>query len=242
MECMVCSGNMSYNFSKQMEQYNLTTVEYWRCKDCGFVASINHFEMSEDEKTALNNAYHESYLCSDSNHDDPNWLKRLSLQVEVIEDIARLGYISTKLPWIDFGCGDGKLAKMLSEHGFDTYMFDKYMPSAQGWLSESDVRAMKFGLVVNTSVFEHVTRIEYLDGIAALVDESGVLAIHTLVREDVPEDPDWFYLLPVHCSFYSNRSMQILFDSWGFSCSLYQVDARMWFWFIRSRLLNYLHA
>ena len=52
-----------------------------------------------------------------------------------------------------------------------------------------------------------------------------------MVREAVPRDPNWFYLLPVHCAFFTNTSMQILFEKWGFSSSLYAIDARMWFWF-----------
>ncbi|MES9862393.1 MAG: hypothetical protein ABW138_16300, partial [Candidatus Thiodiazotropha sp. 4PDIVS1] len=48
---------------------------------------------------------------------------------------------------------------------------------------------------------------------------------------DIPRDPNWFYLLPVHTLFFTNKAMKILFNKWGFSCSLYAVDARLWLWF-----------
>ena len=70
-----------------------------------------------------------------------------------------------------------------------------------------------------------------LSEIVDLVADAGVMAVHTLVRESIPPDPSWFYLLPVHCSFFTNKSMQILFDKWGFESSIYHIESRMWFWF-----------
>jgi hypothetical protein len=57
------------------------------------------------------------------------------------------------------------------------------------------------------------------------------MALHTLAMEEIPQDPDWFYLLPVHSTFYTNKSMQLLFEQWGYQASIYNVNARMWFWF-----------
>jgi hypothetical protein len=93
--------------------------------------------------------------------------------------------------------------------------------------------------VFNTSIFEHIRNRETLNSINDLVAEDGILAIHTLVTEVIPQDPNWFYLLPVHCSFFTNKSMQILFDGWGYKASIYHVPSRMWFWFKkRSNFLN----
>jgi hypothetical protein len=93
--------------------------------------------------------------------------------------------------------------------------------------------------VFNTSIFEHIRNRKTLNSINALVAEDGILAIHTLVTEVIPQDPKWFYLLPVHCSFFTNKSMQILFDAWGYKVSIYHVPSRMWFWFKkRSDFLN----
>lgn len=135
-------------------------------------------------------------------------------------------------PWIDWGCGDGKLADALSAAGLTTRKYDEFMGAGRaGWLTEAELEQGAFDLVVSTSVFEHFRRPADVEKVLALVGDSGVCALHTLVRELVPEDPGWFYLLPVHCAFYTNASMQVLFDDWGFSASLYAVDARMWFWF-----------
>ena len=86
---------------------------------------------------------------------------------------------------------------------------------------------------MTTSVFEHLTRREQFDAIHALAAPQGVLAMHTLVCEAVPEDPDWFYLAPAHCAFHTNRSMALLFGQWGYTCSVYSVAAQLWLWFRR---------
>ncbi|UUO14267.1 hypothetical protein [Dolichospermum heterosporum] len=58
-----------------------------------------------------------------------------------------------------------------------------------------------------------------------------MLALHVLVKEDIPQDPDWFYLQPPHVSFFTNQSMQILFEQWNYKASIYHVPSRLWFWF-----------
>jgi hypothetical protein len=88
-----------------------------------------------------------------------------------------------------------------------------------------------FDFVITTAVFEHLTLREQFDYVEALLSENGVLGLHTLVCENVPADPTWFYLLPVHCAFHTNRSMEILFRQWGYACSVYNVAAETWLWF-----------
>jgi hypothetical protein len=119
---------------------------------------------------------------------------------------------------------------MLSERGLSTMKFDRYMfREGEGYLTEDDLR--RYSLVINTAVFEHVRDRPSLDEIAGLVAENGVFALHVLVCEDIPKDPGWFYLLPVHCTFFTNKSMKILFEQWNFRISLYHMPSRMWFWF-----------
>src|SRR5262245_20659539 len=67
MKCIICSGSMSYHFSKQFDVYDLDKVDYVRCRDCGFSASETHFAMSDREWERLNHAFH-----SDSNAREDN--------------------------------------------------------------------------------------------------------------------------------------------------------------------------
>lgn len=166
------------------------------------------------------------------NQDDPKWEVRLTAQAATIVKLAKSNLLVRELPWVDYGCGDGKLANLLTECKLLTLKFDRYMfLGSKGYLTEADLTSTKYSVVINTSVFEHVRSIETLDKIAGLIAEAGVLALHVLVRESIPQDPTWFYLLPIHCAFYTNKSMQILFDRWGFDSSVYHLESRMWFWF-----------
>ena len=226
-------------FSKDFGgKYNLYRVEYLKCENCGFVISKTHFDMTLEEWEALNRKYHSSYQGSSWNPDDPRWIDRLSAQVEIITKLTNLGIIprcSSDYPWIDYGCGDGKLADYLLQRGLMVFKFDPYMcHNDPQVLSKCQLKMKKNSLVINTSFFEHVRGIAPLSEIVDLVADFGVMALHTLVRESIPQDPSWFYLLPVHCSFYTNKSMQILFDKWGFEASIYHVESRMWFWFRRN--------
>lgn len=61
------------------------------------------------------------------------------------------------------------------------------------------------------------------------VDDSGVLIVHTVVCENIPKDPNWFYLdTPVHTAFHTNKSMQILMDQWGYNSSIYSPKSKAW--------------
>ena len=232
-ECLVCSSPVDAFFTKDFHgACGLNMVEYTRCGSCGFVSSRTHQEMADDQWKTLNDCYHSTYLGGDSNDDDPRWLGRIYVQANTIQSLTQLGLLPRQDPWIDWGCGDGKLADILSEALLPTGKYDEFMGAeSAGWLRQQDLAAESFDLVVSTSVLEHFRRPSDFSKVMGLVSNSGVVALHTLVRDAVPGDPSWFYLLPVHCAFYTNASMQILFDKWGFTASLYAVDARMWFWF-----------
>lgn len=53
-----------------------------------------------------------------------------------------------------------------------------------------------------------------LNEINPIVTEHGAMELHIAVFEQVPRDPNWFYLLSVHCTFFTNKNMSLLFDQW----------------------------
>jgi len=223
---------MRYFFSKHFEVFDLGRVDYLRCEDCGFVLSQTHAQMAPAQWERINHLHHASYQGTDLDAGDPRWLERMERQAAVIDDAQQLGLIRAGGAWLDYACGDGKLAAMLrAQYGQNLLCHDPYMPAQPGYLDASQLTPGRFDFVVTTSVFEHLWRREQFDNIHALVAPHSVLGLHTLVCEAVPEDPSWFYLAPVHCAFHTNRSMDILFRQWGYTCSVYQVEARLWLWF-----------
>ena len=98
------------------------------------------------------------------------------------------------------------------------------------YIGEHDTR--KYKLVINSAMFEHVLGRKHLDAVNNLVDEDGVLMLHTVICENIPNDPNWFYLTPmVHTAFHTNKSMDILMKQWGYVASIYAPQAKSWFLF-----------
>jgi Methyltransferase domain len=229
LACPVCDGRLTPHCTKDFRGENgLGDVHYERCTQCGLVISRTHYELDDDAWEALNAEYHKAYLGTDVNLDDPRWMDRLAHQAALLPKLT--GITPAGLPWLDYGAGDGQLADMVAAAGAPMRKYDRYLPlGADGFLDEDELVPGGFGLVITTSVFEHVRGVEPLDEVNRLVaDADGVMALHTLVRGEVPADPHWFYFLPVHCTFFTNRSLEVLVDRWGYTASSYHVDARLW--------------
>ncbi|MBF0142129.1 MAG: methyltransferase domain-containing protein [Magnetococcales bacterium] len=212
--------------------YGLTEVSYERCVACGFVQSSTHAKMPLAEWERLNREFHASYQGSGVAEGDPRWMERIETQARVMTRLVRDGILPGG-PWVDYACGDGELADRLERNGLDVTRYDRYMRTGVGrYLEKEELlkSGKKWEVVINTSAFEHFLSMEPIEEIFELARD-GVLAVHTLVSERVPTDALWFYLFPVHVSFFTNAAMQILFERYGFASSIYHVEARLWFWF-----------
>ena len=223
---------MAYDFTKTFDRYGLGDVDYWRCGDCGFVISRTHAELSAEKWTELNVTLHSLYQGGDENPTDPRWKQRIAAQARALAAFAKFDLIPPSGRWLDYGCGDGGLsAELLARSGLRLPKFDQYMAAGADYLAPDEIKPGAFDFVITTSVFEHLWRRGQWDAINGLVSASGVLGLHTLVRENVPRDPDWFYLQAPHTAFFSNAAMSRLFADWGYRSSVYDVEARLWLWF-----------
>lgn len=226
MNCMICGSAMEYYFSKNFDVFNLKRVDYWKCTFCGFCASKTHLEMSTEEWNQLNNDFHsDTHFRTDNPY---NRNQRYFHQALMLSILAKSGLLE-QTKWVDWGSGIGAVAILLDKF-FDLklHTYDKYFVPKINVLSESELTPRHFNLVVSTAVFEHIRDRKTLDEIESFVSTSGAFAIHTLVPENVPQDPQWMYLLPVHCAFHTNKSMEILMQEWGYTCSAYNEHSKMW--------------
>jgi hypothetical protein len=232
LKCLICGAPMSFFFAGQFPALGLDRVEYWRCDNCGFVISKTHVEMDPATWERVNYAWHASYQGKKEDDRDPNWINRINNQALVLHDLWQMQLLNDKGRWLDYACGDAKLSRTLgTRYHLPLLNYERYMPHREDFLDVRDLVPGGFDLVITTGVFEHLTRREQFDGVEALVSKAGVLGTHTLVCENVPADPTWFYLNPVHCAFHTNKSMEILFRQWGYTCSIYNVEAQLWLWF-----------
>ncbi len=152
-------------------------------------------------------------------------------QSAIIGDVAALGLLPLGR-WLDYGAGDGKLVNALAaDHGLTVEKYEHSSNPAKGYLGINDLKPRAFSVVMHTAVMEHLRFRSQLNSVFNLVADDGVMILHTLVAEHVPKNPDWFYLLSVHCSFFTNRSMQLLFEQNDYRCAVYNVASRLWIWF-----------
>lgn len=229
MHCMVCAQGMNHFFSKRFDSDSLGEVEYQRCPDCGFCASKTHLEMPETEWVQLNTGWHDANNLKAENP----WgrSQRHFNQALMINLLNRNGLVRSG-QWLDYASGQGGLSRQLHAHfGLVLQSFDKFIQPTSFPVTASDLVERGYALVTNTAMFEHARDRATLDEIESYVGENGCLAIHTLVRGEIPPDPDWMYFLPVHCAFFTNRSMGVLMRQWGYTCSVYNEHAKMWIWF-----------
>ncbi len=223
---------MDYYFSKTFYVYNLTNCYYYKCKSCGFVASKTHYELSSQEWEKLNYEFHTD---NNNREDNPyNRNQRYFNQALMILILKRYGLFCGE-NFLDWASGVGSVSILVKElFGIKINNYDKFIGPHLNPVSEEFLKKRSFDLVINCALFEHVTKRDTLDEIESLVSNDGAFAIHTLIPEVVPENPEWMYLLPTHCSFHTNSSMQMLMDQWGYVCSVYNEHSKLWVLFKRN--------
>lgn len=221
---------MEYFFSKNFNDFELGKVDYFKCSFCGFSASKNHFEMSSDDWEKLNNDFHSISHYAEGNANNRN--QRYFNQALMIS-LMHTQKIIPKGSWLDWGCGVGAVSKLLNDYfNIQLGTYDKYFKPEINEIDNSLIKERSFDFVLNTCVFEHVRDRETLDEIESFVKKgSGCFAVHTLVPEQIPQDANWMYLLPVHCAFHTNHSMGILMKQWGYQCSVYNENSKLWVFF-----------
>ena len=102
---------MGFYFSKKFNVYNLGTVDYWKCSECGFVASKTHLYMNDNDWEELNVRFH-----SDNNNreDNPyNRSQRYFNQASMLYLMSRYGMFPIG-DWLDWGSGKGDLSDRLN--------------------------------------------------------------------------------------------------------------------------------
>ncbi|WP_026523444.1 methyltransferase domain-containing protein [Butyrivibrio sp. MB2005] len=256
MICYVCGRKMFPLCSKEFQTRNLKVCEYVKCPDCGLVLAKTIYDMPPSQYSDLNAEIHIPKQGIDEDSDDPHWIKRINAQKDMLVSIFRSGLFSMDKKCVDYGCGDGRLADYvnrelsgditsetsLSDNDNSTSLailkkYDKYLDlDRPDYLTDAEMSATKFDLVLSSAVLEHLRGKGELLEVLSFLNEDGIFAFHTLICEEVPHDPEWFYYLSTHCTFYSNEAMSRLYNEFGFNGCIYNVDAQMWFCF-RNRSL-----
>lgn len=234
MKCIICNSDSNYYFSKAYSEnpFNefmreIGRVDYYKCDCCGFVLSKTHSELDRNSWNSLNLQFH-LYM------ENPDYEKKINQppyaeQAMMLVLLKRNGIISTE-NMLDYAAGYGTLSNLLAKYyDLELQIFDPYIKSGNSSKYIDKAVAKAYKTVFNSAMFEHVLTRADLDQVNDLVDDDGCLIIHTVVCENVPNDPDWFYLQPpVHTAFHTNKSMEILMGQWNYHSSLYCPQSKCW--------------
>ena len=232
MKCAICNNiEMKYYFSKKFQEEHIRSIlpasDYFRCENCGLVVSKTLVEMPSEKWVVLNQQFHETLERTSriTLLDQPPYLH----QVQMLHVLSERGVISLNNA-LDYAAGYGNMARLLQKyHRKKILLFDPYMQQDDAevvYVSGNDLGT--YDTVFTSAFFEHSTQRTYLDHVNSLVNQDGAMFVYTLVSEEVPQDPDWFYLDPVHAIFQTKKSMELLMQQWGYESSLYSVPAQTW--------------
>jgi hypothetical protein len=237
MNCIICAGRSDYYFSKEYVDppYNdfmkeIGTVEYYKCETCGFVLSKTHSELDPAKWVELNFKAHTHF--EDSPDEKIVNQPPYAQQALMLLILSKNGMLDIT-DMLDFAAGYGTLSKILSKY-FNVALpvYDPYVQDAGNvrYVQASELR--RYNTVLNSAMLEHITQRKDIDDLNNLVADDGCLVIHTLICENIPKDPNWFYLKPpVHTAFHTNKSMTVLMDQWGYKSSIYCPGSKSWILF-----------
>ena len=219
--CSVCGGPSEWldavDFNKSCEEARGTSlprsgvlVAYALCGNCGFcfAPQICAWPAETFERWIYNDAYVQV---------DPDYLgERPRSNAEV------LGKLFPQTPTarhLDYGGGNGMLANILREGGWDSRSYDPFLERGQAHQSRG-----QFDLITAFEVFEHVPDVNALiRDLDQLRTPTGIALFTTLVSDGEvrPNRPiSWWYAAPRngHISLFSRKSLGVLASRLSLNC------------------------
>jgi|GEM_PF-676870 tetratricopeptide (TPR) repeat protein/SAM-dependent methyltransferase len=182
------------------------SAEYFRCETCGFL--FTNFIDDWSFERVRKEIYNEEYLLADPDVSE----RRPAANAELIHRL--FGAHKHRLKILDYGGGDGNLARRLSALGFKHVVsFDPFYDSA------SLKPGGKFNLVLAFEVAEHTSQPDmFFQEIVSFLDAEGIFLFSTLLQpENIAEiGISWWYAAPRngHVSLYTRRSLEILSEKY----------------------------
>jgi SAM-dependent methyltransferase len=216
--CKCCGARASLygllDFNKNCEIYRANAlaisgvpIYYHRCPACRFIftTALDHFSKEDFERYV----YNDQYLLIDPDFQDARPRHNATI-------VTRLLAQAKPARILDYGGGNGKLAELMSEHGFsDVTTYDPYVPRFD------QKPGGRFDCVICFEVLEHSTDpARTIFEITSMLTDTGIILLSTLLQ---PDDIDgqglaWWYAAPrnAHVSLYSAASLERLAGRAGF--------------------------
>jgi 2-polyprenyl-6-hydroxyphenyl methylase/3-demethylubiquinone-9 3-methyltransferase len=218
--CPCCDGTTSYFGSKE---FNISgndyfagarqfpdsgiKIPYYACGSCGYLFTNAMDNWSHDD--FKNHVYNDAYIKTDP----PFTYDRPKGNADLLERL--FGGARSVLTLLDYGGGNGLLAKMLKGKGFCAKSYDPFHdnPNIQ--------KGRRYHVVTAFEVVEHVPDQKALFAdMLTYIGDTGVLFFSTLLQNDdfAHDGMDWWYICPRngHVGFHTRQSLKILAERFGY--------------------------
>lgn len=208
MECKICARPASrFGVATVLGRY---TVQYFRCKHCGFIQTETPYWLEEAYARAIT-------------RQDLGLVGRNILYARITPLIIVALY-DRHARFLDYGGGYGMFVRLMRDHGFDFYRYDGFAENlfAAGFDIE-DSPSATYEMVTAFEVFEHLA--QPLEEIGKMLSYScNVLFSTQLLPAPAPSLNQWWYYgleHGQHVAFYSRdslRQLALYFDLQLYSC------------------------
>lgn len=203
--CPICRGRTapmeSLDFSDPRESAPRNEpIEYVKCMQCAFVYTPAMYAWSPEDYARR--VYNDRYWVV-----DPEFR-----EIRPKQNAAGVAHMKFTRH-LDYGGGNGRLSELVTAAGRNSTTWDPFH-------DPRDLADMgQFDLITAFEVFEHSPDPQALmRDLRALIAPGGRVLFTTLVNDGQPSLRDWWYAQPRwgHVSLHSQKSLQILGDSYGF--------------------------
>lgn len=219
LNCPVCGGTSPLldvvDFNKSCEEAKgkfLTLsgipVYYALCGKCGFCFAPEL--LAWDLEEFKERIYNDEYVLVDPDCIDT----RARQNAENL--VGTFGECAHAIKHLDYGGGNGHLAKLLKESGWRSLSYDPFVDL------KVDINELgRFDLITAFEVFEHVSDVKGLmSNLTALLAPKGIILFSTLLSDgNIQKNRrvDWWYASPRngHISLFSRESLSILAKKHG---------------------------
>jgi SAM-dependent methyltransferase len=197
-------------------------IYYALCANCGFcfAPEIHGWSLEEFSQRIYNDEYVSV---------DPDYVE-VRPRANAKELVSLFGHASRSIRHLDYGGGDGTLARLLREAGWNSTSYDPYVNRDQ-----APEQLGQFDLVTAFEVFEHVPDPRALMAhLRALLAPGGLVLFSTLLSDGQVQPNqrlNWWYAAPRngHISLFSQKSLVALATESRFNFGSFSSGSHIFF-------------